>query len=329
MINNINQNEKSTKSVIIDLFSVSGEEEFLELFAKEIIKASSSKWEDWANSAKSIFKRLIPKISIGLDPVNDFNLSFDWEELVSHKDEILNLPEQIAATKKIKLIICLDEFQNLATFQNYNTLENQMRAAWQRHKKVTYCLYGSKRHMMADIFNSPSKPFYRFGDIMLLHKISTKNWVKFIVESFANTGKIISETNAELIPAMMKNHSWYVQQLAHYTWQKSAKTVKKDDIQAALNELIYANTPFYQKEIEDLSITQLNLLKAIVKGEKQFTSTAVMQKYRLGTPRNVSKNKQSFLNNDLINEEKGKYEFLDPAFQNWFLKQYFNNDYTI
>ncbi|MCD4680303.1 MAG: ATP-binding protein, partial [Bacteroidales bacterium] len=237
-------------------------------------------------------------------------------------------PDTLCLKKGIKFIICLDEFQNLANFPDYNILEKKMRAAWQRHKNVTYCLYGSKRHMMNDIFNMPSKPFYRFGDLMWLHKINTESWVNFIVKGFANTKKSIKESDAKRIPLIMKNHSWYVQQLAHYTWQKTDKTAGKEEILAALNELIYANTPLYQKETESISATQLNLLKAIVNGEIQLTSTSVMNHYKLGTPRNVSKNKSILSNNDLINEENGKYEFLDPAFELWFLKQFFNQDYA-
>ena len=87
----------------------------------------------------------------------------------------------------------LDEFQNLSSFNDYLFFEKKLRACWQRHKSVTYCLYGSKRHMMTDIFNNPSKPFYRFGDIMLLQKIETKKWVSFICKSFAATDKQIDE----------------------------------------------------------------------------------------------------------------------------------------
>ena len=163
---------------------------------------------------------------------------------------------------------------------------------------------------------------------MMLQKISTENWIKFIVESFAATDKTIQESDAEYIPAHMKDHSWYVQQLAHYTWQKTEKNAEKEVIIEALKELIYANTPFYQKEIETISTTQLNLLKAIIKGESQFTSTLVMQKYKLGTPRNVSKNKAILTKNDMIHEVDGKYELLDPAFELWFSKHYFNQDYV-
>ncbi len=43
VISDINKKDKRTKTIISDLFSVSGEEEFLELFAHQVIKASSSK----------------------------------------------------------------------------------------------------------------------------------------------------------------------------------------------------------------------------------------------------------------------------------------------
>lgn len=329
VITQINKKSKKHKTIIIDLFAISGEEEFLEIFAKETIKAASTKWEDWINIGKTVFKQLIPKISLGIDPNTDFSLSFDWEELIKHKDEILNLPETIAIKKKIKFVICLDEFQNLSEYNNYELLEKRMRANWQRHKNVTYCLYGSKRHMMSDIFNNSAKPFYRFGDIILLQKISTDNWIKFITKGFKSTDKSISKREAKLIPTLMKNHSWYVQQLSHYIWQKTKTKVNEEIIIKALDELIYANSPLYQKEIETISSTQVNLLKAVANGETKLTSANVMRKYRLGTPRNVSKNKTILINNDVIHKTESAYEFLDPAFELWFMKQYFGKDYTV
>ena len=329
VIIDINKKDKKTKTVIIDLFSVSSEEEFLEQFAREVIKASSSKWQEWMSSGKEFFKKLIPKLSIGIDPSTDFSLSFDWHELKKNSDEVLNLPETIAKKRGIKFIICLDEFQNLSSFNDYLVFEKKLRACWQRHKSVTYCLYGSKRHMMTDIFNNPSKPFYRFGDIMLLQKIETKKWVSFICKSFAATDKQIDENTAGIIPLVMKNHSWYVQQLAHYAWNVTHKRATTTEINTALKELINANTPLYQKETESISHTQLNLLKAVAKNETQFTSTAVMINYQLGTPRNVSKNKTLLINNDIIHEINNKFEFVDPAFELWFKKQFFNQPYTL
>jgi hypothetical protein len=279
------------------------------------------------SSGKDFFKKIIPKISIGIDPNTDFNLSFDWKELKQNLDEIINLPETICKKKSIKMIICLDEFQNLAFFKDFENFEKKLRATWQRQKSVTYCLYGSHKHMMTEIFNNPSKPFYRFGDIMLLQKIETNKWVNFIIDGFKNTGKSIDEETAVLIPQIMKNHSWYVQQLSHYTWNLTGKKASKEQIKMALKELIQANTPLYQREVQGLSEKQINFLKAIAKGEKQLMGNEVMQKYQLGTPRNISKNNLLFTNNDIIHKINETTEFVDPAFELWFKKQYFKENY--
>lgn len=329
VLNDINKKEKQTKTVLIDLFSVSNQEEFLEKFARELIKASSTKWQEWLSGGKDFFKSIAPKISVGIDPSTDFSLSFDWKELKKHTDEVLNLAETIAKKKGIKIIVCLDEFQNLASYAGYTEFEKKMRSVWQRQKSVTYCLFGSKRHMMTEIFNNPAKPFYRFGDIMLLQKIETKKWIKFICESFAGSGKKILAADAEKISLLMKDHSWYVQQLAHYTWNLTTKKAGTAEIEKALNELIYANSPLYQKEIESISATQLNLLKAVVKNETKFMGASTMQQYQLGTPRNVSKNKTILINNDLIHDINGMFEFVDPAFELWFKKEFFNLTLTM
>ena len=118
VIKEIEKEEKLNKIVLIDLYSVNSEEEFLESFAKNVIKASSNKWEEWMSSGKEFFSRLIPKLSIGVNPEVDFSLSFNWNDLKRNRDEILNLPEAIAEKKGIKFIICLDEFQNLASFSS-------------------------------------------------------------------------------------------------------------------------------------------------------------------------------------------------------------------
>lgn len=324
VIKDIAKREKNTKIVLIDLFAVASQEEFLELYAREVIKASTNKWQDWVETGKNFFKQLMPRFNIGLDPQSDFSVSFDWMEVKKHKNEILNLPETIAEKKGIRYIICLDEFQNLASYPEYEEIEKQLRATWQRQKHCCYCLSGSKRHMMSDIFNNPSKPFYRFSDFIHLPRIATGKWVRFIRDGFVATGKAIQPEAAELIASAMKNHSWYVQQLAHYTWNRTEQTATTQEVENAVQELMQANLPLYQKEVDSISTTQLNLLKAIAHGETQLTSAGVMQKYRLGTPRNVSKNKVALMNADIIQDNKNGYEFLDPAFEKWFSDNFLN-----
>lgn len=323
-IDDLVKKNKNIRIAMIDLFTVNSSEQFLEKFARELIKASSTKWQEWVKNTRLFFKMLIPKINIGIDPAHDFSISFDWREMKKNEEEILNLPETIAQQKKIKIIVCIDEFQNIASFSDFESFEKKLRAIWQRQHNVTYCIYGSRRHMMKDIFNNPSKPFYRFGDIILLEKIDKNEWVRFITGSFKKTDKQISMDEAALIADLMQCHPWYVQQLAHYTWNLTADKTTKGTIEKALSELINANTPFYQTEAEILSSTQLNLLIAVLKGEKQLTSVSAMNTYRLGTPRNVSRNKTQLINSDIIQATGNGFEFVDPAFELWFRQTFLN-----
>jgi hypothetical protein len=251
----IRAEQSKVRIVMIDMFTVNTEEEFLEKFAGEVLKASSTKWQDWIKNSKKFFKNIVPKIQFGVDQLSTLSISFDWENVRQHGDEILNLPEIVARQKGIKIIVCLDEFQTIAGFTGYENFERRLRAVWQRQKEVTYCIYGSKRHMMTEIFNNSSKPFYRFGDIIMLAKIERERWINYICDSFSETGKVIGTEESGIIADLMQCHSWYVQQLSHYTWNLTQKKATISEVYRALNELISANMPLYQKEMEILSGT--------------------------------------------------------------------------
>jgi len=92
-------------------------------------------------------------------------------------------------------------------------------------------------------------------------------------------------------------------------------------------EEVSTNIPFFQNEIESLSTTQVNVLKAVAENETQLTSEMVMIKYEHGIPNNVSKNKKLLIEKDLIVETDSGSEFADPVFELWFRKQFFNTQY--
>lgn len=104
---------------------------------------------------------------------NEVSLDFDWKEVRRNPDEILDLAENIAADKGLRIVVCIDEFQNIAEFDNPDYFQERLRSHWQKHQHVAYCLYGSKRHMMLDVFTDSSRPFYKFGDLIFLLKINS------------------------------------------------------------------------------------------------------------------------------------------------------------
>ena len=314
--------DKQVKWCFIDMFSIRNEEDFCKKLSSEVIKATSTKWEEWVKTAKDFFKHLIPKITLGADPITDFSVTFELEELKQHKEEILNLPETAAKKQNIRLVVCIDEFQNIHNFKEAEEFEKFLRSVWQYHQNVSYCLYGSKRHLMSDIFNRRNRAFYLFGDIMLLDKIAVEHWEPFIIERFRKTGKAISETLANQIATIMKGHPYYVQQYAHYVWEYTSTTATETLLPVCLERMLEVNQILYQREIEDLTGTQINLLEAIVRGETQFTSIKTMTDYCLGTPHNVLKNLKKLQHLDIIEKTKDKTVFLDPAFELWFKMYY-------
>ena len=136
----------------IDLFNVRNEEHFYSLLAQRVIAATSTCWEEAVENAKRFFTRLVPKISISADPMNEVSIDFDWDDVKQNPDEVLDLAEKIACEKGLKIVVCVDEFQNISEFTNPGYFQQKLRSHWQQHQHVAYCLCGSKRHKVINSF---------------------------------------------------------------------------------------------------------------------------------------------------------------------------------
>ena len=310
------------KVCFIDAFSISSEAEFYRTFASKVIECASSKFEKWAEDAKNLLNGVIPQLVIK-DQVTDF-MAFDIKFKPEEKDKltILQLPETLAKKKGIKIIVCIDEFQQLSNLAEYKDMEGKMRSVWQQQEQTTYCLYGSKRHMMMDIFNNSNNPFYRFGQVVFLDKITKDNWMPFIIEGFRKTNKHISEDYASQICDIVECHSWYLQQLSFFIWTKTEKEVTADDFNYGVKQLLNINTPMFQSDSNKLTPAQLELLRAIAAGETKFSSAEVNSKYNLGNPNTLAKNKRSLQEQDIIEKNKDNtFHFVDPIFKLWIEKE--------
>ncbi|MBO8429486.1 MAG: ATP-binding protein, partial [Bacteroidetes bacterium] len=206
------------KIVYIDIFSCRSDRDFYDAFASAVLKQTSSKVDEWLENIKLFLSRISPKISIGTDPMTDFSISLDMNPKSSDIDEILQLPEKIAQKKGYHIVVCIDEFQQIAEFKDSKTFQKRLRSVWQLQKSVSYCLFGSKKHLMNELFEKKSLPFYKFGDAIYLQKIGTPDWIDYICGRFEATGKHISKELAERICQIVDNHSSYVQQLAWLVW---------------------------------------------------------------------------------------------------------------
>lgn len=306
----------------IDAFSVGTEAEFYRTFASQVIACASTKMERWVSDAKKFLTGVVPQIVVN-DQVTDF-LAFDLKYVPQEKDKmtILQLPEVLGREKGLKIIVCIDEFQQLANLPEYHDMEGKMRSVWQQQETTSYCLYGSKRNMMLNIFNNANSPFYRFGQVIFLEKISKADWMPFIVGAFEKTGKRISEQLASNICDVVECHSWYLQQLCYFVWSFTAGEVTEEIYRLALKQVLNINTPMFQNDTENLSTTQIEMLRAIVQGEQHFSSQAAGQRFNLGNPNTIVKNKKTLQNKDIIELRRGEYVFVDPIYKLWIQTEY-------
>ena len=308
----------------VDLFNVRNEVHFYSLLAQKVIAATSTKWEEAVESAKSFFSHLVPKISIGSDPTNEVSIDFDWESIKQNPDEVLDLAEKIAKKKGVKIVICVDEFQNISEFTDPDYFQKKLRSHWQQHQNVAYCLYGSKRHMMMEVFTNSSKAFYKFGDLMFLDKIDTPCLVEFFNTRFSETGKTITEDAANLIVKLVDNHPYYAQQLAQLSWLRTKDVCDVEIVREAHAALVEQLSLLFVTITETLTTQQLNYLNALIAGEKAISSTDVMHRYQISSTTSVARSKAALIKNDILDSKAGEISFQDPIYAYWLKSEYFD-----
>jgi len=315
--------DKTIKICSIDIFNVRNENEFYVQFAQEVLKATSNRWEEWAENAKTFLSRLMPKITLSPDSQTEISFGVEWKELQKKSDEIINLAETIAKAKGLRIVVCIDEFQSIAGFDDPLAFQRKLRSHWQHHQHVAYCLYGSKRNMLLNIFSNVDMPFYKFGDMMFLEKIENKAWGKFIQKRFKETGKEIAQEHAEYLAGLVENHSYYVQQLAQQTWLRTEKKCSAEIIDMSLQSIKNQLSLLFVSLSENLTATQLYFLQAIINGETIFGQEN-LKKYRLGTSANVLRIKNALVSKDVIDITAKNIEIQDPIFKLWLKEDYFN-----
>lgn len=306
------------KIVYIDIFACRNPEEFYSAFAAGVIKQTSSRQEEWIENIKSFLGRFSPKFSVSLDSKVDLSLSLELLPKAEDAEEILNIPEKIAQKKKCRVVVCIDEFQQIGEFKDSLHFQRKLRTAWQYQQHTSYCLFGSKKHLMNELFNKVNMPFYKFGDIIFLNKISSSDWVDFIRTRFEESGKRISDSLALQICRLVENQSNYVQQLSWILWVNTAEEASEEALENSYNEMIDHNSLLFEQMTESLSSYQLNFLKAIASGVvREFSSRQVIQEYQLGTSANIKRIKEALLKRDLIEVSRKEVTIPDPIFRQW------------
>lgn len=315
--------KKSIVTVYMDIYDCRNEYEFYNKFAASLMKQTAGKAEAVMKNIKEFLVRLSPTLSFGPDPNNELSVSLGITPKDYSPEEILQLPERMAEKMGKHIVVCIDEFQQIGEFPDSLKVQKKMRGIWQLQSNASYCLFGSKKHLLTNLFQSKKMPFYQFGDIMFLQPIPTEDWIPFIRQKFEEKKMSISDALIEKICSTVQNQSSYVQQLA---WNVMLNTTKKADeatLETAIEDLLNQNSLLFLQQIENLTAYQMNFLKAVAKGvHTDFTSKEVLSTYDLGSKSNVSRIKTVLTQKELIEKTPNGIVLTDPVFELWFTKEW-------
>jgi len=302
----------------IDIFSCRSDKEFYDAFASAILKQTSSKFEEFTENAKSFLTRVSPKFSVGTDPMTDFSLSLEWGSKEAEVGEILQLPEKIAQKKGIRIVICIDEFQQIAKYPEKN-IEALLRTHIQKIKNSHFIFAGSERSMMQD----------RSADVMELNAIEKDIYIPFIVNHFETRNRKISRKDVEKVYDLFKGHTYYIQKTFNESF---ADTPPKEEctleiIRTAIDNLIAYNDTIFREILSNIPDKQKELLYAIAREDeaKQILSANFIKRHSLPSASSVQASIKKLLGKDIVTDVNKTYSVTDKLFAMWINKIYSSN----
>ncbi len=325
IVKRIMENVKSPDLMVIymDVFSCRDEYDFCNKFASEILCGTNNRFEEWKDMAGEFITRLMPKISYSPDGINEFSVSLGITPKTHKPEEVYALPELIAKKKNCHLLVCIDEFQQVGEFPDSLIVQKRMRSVWQHQENVSYCLFGSKKHMMESLFLKRNYPFYKFGDIVPLNPIDLEDWIPYIQRGFVAEHKSISEGYAKKICEQVELHPSYIQQYAWLTLVNTHNEVTEESLQSGFENLLDENSSLYTTQTERLTTYQVNFLRAIASGvHKNLSSAENRDNYHLGSYSNINRLKKALCSMELIDINSDGVYFSDPVLEVWFKRNF-------
>jgi len=323
VLNVLRRLEKEKYPVIyVDLFRVTSQEKFLELYLSAIAKGTVSKISTFIKSVMKFVPNLALKVVIkGSQGFPEVELAYGMQEkdLIKLSERIYEYPQEIARTKGKQVIVIFDEFQEISRI-NGEIIERELRTIIQHHDRVSYVFMGSKRHLLMQIFSDVEKPLYKSGKTIVLDKIHWKKFKAFIMERFKEGSFVIKEEIAEEILKLTGNHPYYTQQLCHELWELGLrrKEVTEKSIDLAVKEVVTHNLYAYNTIWDNLPTNQRSLLLGLAESlQVDHFSHEFVVRYKLKTASNIQRSVRALEEKELLEREDEKYTIVDPFLRVW------------
>ena len=315
--------EKHYHTFFIDIYSTSSLSEFVYLLGKEIYKELKPLRTQWTEKFFGTIKSLRPDFKLDAttgEPVFDIGLG-SIEQPQTTIDEIFTYLE--AADKPC--IVAIDEFQQIANYAEKN-VEALLRTKIQQCKQTLFIFSGSRRHMMSQMFNSPSKPFYQSAITTDLKPLDRTVYTNFASRLFKEYGKSISTELIEKVYDDYEGVTWYMQMIMNELFALTAKDQNcgKEHYPIALKNVIQTQETSYKDTLSNISAKQKPVLFAIAKeGEAiNMTSIKFLKENNLGSSSSVQAALKGLLEKDIITRTEKGYRVYDYFFAEWLRWNY-------
>jgi hypothetical protein len=322
-------------TVDVTVSSFSSYVAFLEGYARALAEAET-KWDRARSWLRDAIRTARAEIRYAPDPTPQSagagSLSVSFPSVKSDRDvarlaeEVFALPAKLAAARRRKVIVALDEFQAIAGFDG-GSVEHALRAAVQHHRDVGYVFAGSEPSLMERMLG-PKRPFYKAGPVMRLDKIPADEFAAFIDARFARTKMAPEPGLGAAIVELAGNLPYDVQRLAHETWDEVRSHARKratlDDLHRALTRLLAEHHMMFEALWQRLTLSQRAVLRAVVVQDgRELHSADVRVRHRLGGASTVQTALAALVRDDVISRQGSRYAVVDSLFREWIARQTF------
>ncbi len=220
-------------------------------------------------------------------------------------------------------VVAIDEFQQIGKYPEKNT-EALLRTHIQNCPNAVFLFAGSDRHVLENMFSSPSRPFYNMCSPMTLKAIPLEAYTDFALHHFAVAKKKITAEGVRYVYELFEGHTWYMQSVLNLAFYMTGKVCSKEVLCAAVADRITECRDMFEAILYAIPQAQQAVLKAIATEGRvtKVLSENFIQKYRLRSASAVQSALKRLLDNDKITLEDGGYRVNDRFFAMWLKERF-------
>lgn len=306
----------------VDIYATKSLSDFVLSLSKVIVEQLKPFGRKAIETFVNCVKTLQAGISFDISGNPSFNVQLgDLHDTQVTLDEIFKYLD--AADKPC--IVAIDEFQQIASYPEKN-IEALLRTYIQHCNNARFIFAGSQRHIMGNMFLSPSRPFYQSVSMLYLESIPLDKYITFAVQHFENADKAISGEIITEVYSRFEGITWYIQKMLNtlFMMTEKGKQCSADLIDIALQNIIQSYRYNYEETLFRLPEKQKLLLITIAKEgrAKAITGSQYVKKYRLTSASSVQAALKGLLEKDFVTTEQGAYSICDKFFALWLTQNF-------